>query len=78
MSTYDTTAEERSDESTANDQRRLGAYERASGCSHGVENCPGPDSEIEIEDGKAVISGDIPCVGCYMESLNDCEYGELE
>lgn len=73
MSTYDTTAEERSDESTANDQRRLGAYERASGCSHGVENCPGPDNTIHIEDGKAVIDGVIPCVKCYMESVGESE-----
>lgn len=62
------------------DQTTLAAVtqDAESGCSHGVENCPGPDSEISIKDGKAVIDGTIPCVKCYMESLNDCEYGDLE
>lgn len=67
------TSQRTKEASTANDQRHLGAYERAdaeSGCSHGVENCPGPDSEISIKDGKADIDGVIPCVKCYMESLN--------
>lgn len=89
MSVYDTADQDVDASAENDDQTRLWTYGEEvvrrtdsiaaeSGCSRDIDNCPGPNPEIHIEDGKAVIDGVIPCAKCFLESLNDCAYEDLE